>query len=123
MKLPLWTVFVFCGVLLLFVQLVAAFMPVTVAVLASVAIGFLVFLLPDFFLAKVEAWWPPVALAALALHVALDGMDGPLARWTHTASRRGSLADVPRPMRPTRSVESGSPAPNFAHVAPPSVDR
>jgi len=63
MKLPSWTVFVFCGVLLLFVQLAAAFAPVLVAVLVAVAIGFLVFLLPGFFLARVEAWWPSVALA------------------------------------------------------------
>ena len=63
MKLPLWTVFIFCGVLLLFIQLVAAFMPLVVPLLAAVAIGMLVLFLPQFFLAKVEAWWPAVALA------------------------------------------------------------
>ena len=66
MKLPLWSVFVFSGVLLLFVQLVTAFMPVMVPLLTAVAIGFLVFLLPEFFLAKVEAWWPGVVLALCA---------------------------------------------------------
>ena len=37
---------------------------------------------------------PLLALAFLALHVALDGLDGPLARRTGTASRRGSFADT-----------------------------
>ncbi len=37
---------------------------------------------------------PLLALAFLALHVALDGLDGPLARHTGTASRRGSFADT-----------------------------
>jgi len=36
---------------------------------------------------------PLAAFVALGLHVLLDGMDGPLARWTHTASRRGSFTD------------------------------
>jgi phosphatidylglycerophosphate synthase len=34
------------------------------------------------------------ALAALALHVILDGLDGPLARHLGTASRRGSFTDT-----------------------------
>ena len=38
-------------------------------------------------------WSKPLALAMLALHVLLDGLDGPLARYTNTASRRGSLSD------------------------------
>ena len=38
-------------------------------------------------------WSKPLAFAAIALHVVLDGLDGPLARHTKTASRRGSLAD------------------------------
>jgi phosphatidylglycerophosphate synthase len=41
--------------------------------------------------------WPasrPAALALLALHVILDGLDGPLARWQHRASARGSFTDT-----------------------------
>ena len=38
-------------------------------------------------------WSKPLALAMLALHVLLDGLDGPLARHTNTASRRGSFSD------------------------------
>ena len=38
-------------------------------------------------------WSKPMAFAALALHVMLDGLDGPLARHTGAASRRGSFAD------------------------------
>ncbi len=38
-------------------------------------------------------WWPPAAFVMLALHVLLDGLDGPLARHTGTASRKGSLTD------------------------------
>ena len=38
-------------------------------------------------------WSKSLARAAIALHVLLDGLDGPLARHTNTASRRGSLAD------------------------------
>lgn len=37
---------------------------------------------------------PAMAIAALALHVLLDGMDGPLARFQGTASRRGSFTDT-----------------------------
>lgn len=37
-----------------------------------------------------EAW----AFAALVLHVALDGLDGPLARHAGTASSRGSFTDT-----------------------------
>ena len=36
----------------------------------------------------------PVALACLALHVLLDGMDGPLARHLGIASRSGSFTDT-----------------------------
>lgn len=36
----------------------------------------------------------PAALAMLALHVLLDGIDGPLARFQQTASRRGSFTDT-----------------------------
>jgi len=36
----------------------------------------------------------PVALAVLAAHLLLDGLDGPLARWTKTDSRRGSFTDT-----------------------------
>src|SRR5436190_22796325 len=36
-------------------------------------------------------WAKAAALAALALHVLLDGLDGPLARHQHVASRRGSF--------------------------------
>ncbi len=36
----------------------------------------------------------PLALALLLLHVALDGLDGPLARHTGTASPRGSFSDT-----------------------------
>jgi phosphatidylglycerophosphate synthase len=39
------------------------------------------------------AWSKPAALAALFLHAALDGLDGPLARHLGTASRRGSFTD------------------------------
>ncbi|MEX2174264.1 MAG: CDP-alcohol phosphatidyltransferase family protein [Pirellulaceae bacterium] len=39
------------------------------------------------------AWARPAALAALLLHVLLDGLDGPLARLLGTASRRGSFTD------------------------------
>ncbi|MBL7040904.1 MAG: CDP-alcohol phosphatidyltransferase family protein [Pirellulaceae bacterium] len=38
-------------------------------------------------------WSKPAAFAMLVLHVVLDGLDGPLARHTNTASRRGSFAD------------------------------
>jgi phosphatidylglycerophosphate synthase len=38
-------------------------------------------------------WSLPVALFALALHVLLDGLDGPLARHLDTASRGGSFTD------------------------------
>lgn len=38
-------------------------------------------------------WSKPAAFAMLALHVVLDGLDGPLARHTKTASRRGSFSD------------------------------
>jgi phosphatidylglycerophosphate synthase len=40
------------------------------------------------------AWAKPAALAALVLHVILDGLDGPLARQLGTASRRGSFTDT-----------------------------
>ena len=38
-------------------------------------------------------WSPPWAFALLALHVLLDGLDGPLSRFQGAASRRGSLTD------------------------------
>ncbi len=38
-------------------------------------------------------WIKPAAFMVLALHVVLDGLDGPLARHTNTASRRGSFTD------------------------------
>ena len=38
-------------------------------------------------------WSKPAAFAMLGVHVLLDGLDGPLARHTDTASRRGSFAD------------------------------
>lgn len=38
--------------------------------------------------------WPPAAFAALALHVILDGLDGPLARYQQVASRGGSFTDT-----------------------------
>lgn len=37
---------------------------------------------------------PAWALAALTLHVLLDGLDGPLARFQQSASRRGSFTDT-----------------------------
>ena len=40
------------------------------------------------------SWSPFAALAALALHVLLDGLDGPLARFRGTAGRRGSFTDT-----------------------------
>ena len=40
------------------------------------------------------AWSPTAALGALALHVVLDGLDGPLARFRGTAGRRGSFTDT-----------------------------
>jgi phosphatidylglycerophosphate synthase len=43
---------------------------------------------PFFFFAK------PVAFVFLALHVALDGLDGPLARYQGVASRKGSFTDT-----------------------------
>jgi phosphatidylglycerophosphate synthase len=36
----------------------------------------------------------PVALGLLLAHVLLDGLDGPLARFTHQASNRGSFTDT-----------------------------
>jgi phosphatidylglycerophosphate synthase len=39
-------------------------------------------------------WAKPVALVALLIHVLLDGLDGPLARFMGTASRRGSFTDT-----------------------------
>ena len=38
-------------------------------------------------------WSKPAAFAMIALHVVLDGMDGPLARHANKASRRGSFTD------------------------------
>lgn len=38
-------------------------------------------------------WMKPAAFAMIALHVLLDGLDGPLARHTNTASHRGSFTD------------------------------
>lgn len=38
-------------------------------------------------------WSRPWSLVALAIHVILDGLDGPLARYGKTASRRGSFSD------------------------------
>jgi phosphatidylglycerophosphate synthase len=40
------------------------------------------------------AWGRPAALFALLIHVLLDGLDGPLARYLGTASRRGSFTDT-----------------------------
>jgi phosphatidylglycerophosphate synthase len=39
-------------------------------------------------------WSPSLAFLLLALHVFLDGVDGPLARHTGVASRRGSFTDT-----------------------------
>jgi len=39
-------------------------------------------------------WSKPAAFTALALHMLLDGLDGPLARHTGIASRRGSFTDT-----------------------------
>ncbi len=39
-------------------------------------------------------WSQPAALAALGLHVLLDGLDGPLARFQRTDSPRGSFTDT-----------------------------
>jgi len=39
-------------------------------------------------------WSKPLAFSALALHLLLDGLDGPLARYQGVASHRGSLADT-----------------------------
>ena len=39
-------------------------------------------------------WSPAAALAALLIHVLLDGLDGPLARHLGLASRRGSFTDT-----------------------------
>jgi len=36
----------------------------------------------------------PLALALLALHVCADGLDGPMARFAGTASRKGSFTDT-----------------------------
>jgi phosphatidylglycerophosphate synthase len=43
---------------------------------------------PVFLLSK------PVALVLLLLHVLIDGLDGPMARYMGTASRKGSFADT-----------------------------
>jgi phosphatidylglycerophosphate synthase len=37
---------------------------------------------------------PPAAMVLLALHVLLDGLDGPLARHTRVASHKGSFTDT-----------------------------
>lgn len=66
MNLRMWAVFVFCGVLLAFVQLLAAFAHVSLALLAAVVIGFLVFFFLQFFQLKLDAWWPPLVLAMCA---------------------------------------------------------
>ena len=39
-------------------------------------------------------WSKPLAFVLLAIHVFLDGLDGPLARHTGVASRRGSFTDT-----------------------------
>jgi phosphatidylglycerophosphate synthase len=41
-------------------------------------------------------WWsaPHLALLAILIHVAIDGLDGPLARFQGTASPRGSFTDT-----------------------------
>jgi phosphatidylglycerophosphate synthase len=44
--------------------------------------------------ASLYFWSKPAALAALGLHVLLDGLDGPLARHLGVASRRGSFTDT-----------------------------
>ena len=44
--------------------------------------------------APLLAWSPLAAFTALALHVLLDGLDGPLARFRGTAGRRGSFTDT-----------------------------
>jgi phosphatidylglycerophosphate synthase len=54
--------------------------------LASLAAG-LAFC-PVYFFCK------PAALGLLALHVCLDGLDGPLARYVGTACRKGSFTDT-----------------------------
>lgn len=38
-------------------------------------------------------WSKPAAFAMIGLHVLLDGLDGPLARHTDTATRHGSFTD------------------------------
>jgi len=47
-------------------------------------------------LAGAGLWWlhPAAALGCLALHVVLDGLDGPLARRQQSASPRGSFTDT-----------------------------
>jgi phosphatidylglycerophosphate synthase len=39
-------------------------------------------------------WSPAAALIALLVHVLIDGLDGPLARYTGSASRGGSFTDT-----------------------------
>jgi phosphatidylglycerophosphate synthase len=39
-------------------------------------------------------WWRPVAFLAIAIHVLLDGLDGPLARYQKVDSRKGSFTDT-----------------------------
>jgi phosphatidylglycerophosphate synthase len=49
---------------------------------------------PLYLLPAGAGWARPLALAALAAHVLLDGLDGPLARHLGIASRRGSFTDT-----------------------------
>lgn len=55
-------------------------------------LSFLVQLLffPLFFYLR---WWP-AALGALVVHILLDGLDGPLARYTHGPTQSGAVADM-----------------------------
>lgn len=47
-----------------------------------------------FYLMNDVAWALPVAFALLAFHLIVDGIDGPLARHTQTASAAGSFTDT-----------------------------
>ena len=66
MNLRSWAVVLFCGVLLVFVQLLAALVHVSVALLAAMAIGVVVFFFFSFFEVAQSTAWAPLLLAVCA---------------------------------------------------------
>ena len=47
-----------------------------------------------FLISQGQSWTGPAALVLLLLHILLDGIDGPLARFQGTSGNRGSFTDT-----------------------------